>query len=55
MEYLGITKYGYPTSFNFVYLTYALSCHANQLLNCRVVKQLELYVCVGIPIPLNFG
>jgi hypothetical protein len=29
-------------------------CHANQHLKYRVVKQLELYMCVGILIPLNF-
>jgi hypothetical protein len=29
------------------------SCHANKHLNCSVVKQLEPYLCVGIPIPLN--
>jgi hypothetical protein len=28
-------------------------CHANQHLNCHVVKQLEPYMCDGIPIPLN--
>jgi hypothetical protein len=30
-------------------------CHANKNLNFHVVKQLELYVCVGIPIPLNLN
>jgi hypothetical protein len=29
-------------------------CYLNQYLKCRVVKQLEPYVCVGISIPLNF-
>jgi hypothetical protein len=29
-------------------------CHVNQHLNCRIVKQLEPYMCVEIPIPLNF-
>jgi hypothetical protein len=30
-----------------------LVLHANQHLNCHIVKQLELYMCVGILIPLN--
>jgi hypothetical protein len=30
-------------------------CHANKQLNCRVVRKLESYMCVGIPIPFNLN
>jgi hypothetical protein len=53
MEYVRDCNYLVPVPFNFAVDHPYLVFHANQHLNCRVVKQLEPYMCTGIPIPLN--
>jgi hypothetical protein len=42
---MGNTYNVFPASFNFMKITYALLCHANKHLNCRIVNNFNL-ICV---------